>query len=42
MFLAGFMTAFKQGQDGTILTLLESWHQTCKKHINVEYTAENS
>ena len=45
IFLAGLMTASKQGQDGTgssILTLLRSCHQTCKKYTNVERTVENS
>jgi len=47
------MTASKQGQDGTgfillqyktssILTLLGSCHQTCKKYANVECTVGNS
>ena len=44
IFLAVLMTAFKQWQDGTpsILPLLESCHQTCKKCTNVECTVENS
>jgi hypothetical protein len=36
IYLAGLMTASKQGQD------IPSCHQTCKKYTNVECTVENS
>ena len=40
IFLAGYMTASKKGQDGSILTQLGSCHQPCKKYTNIECTVE--